>query len=276
MTINKATSLLLLLFFIFHFNAQALSPKKEYKETPHDLRMTFEEYSIATADGATLKAWYFPSTLGDQLMIISHDGVGNMGSYLKRVKALIKYGFSVLIYDYRGYGESSDFAINNLDYVYKEFYNDFDAVYEFSEAKFHHELIAYGWGIGAGISLSRGFTKDNIAGIVADEPFFDFSQMKNQFKNIQGLMQIPTGLEDSNYDTKVALTQEPGKKLRGLLFLHGNKNFLFNRKDIEQLISITNHDYKEIHAFDRSNRMDNFGPNASEYCRAIYAFALNL
>ena len=272
----KSTSPLLLFFFLSYFNAEALSPKKTYKETPHDLRMTFEEYSIPSTDGAMVKAWYFPSDLGDQLMIVSHDGVGNMGSYVKRVQVLIQYGFSVIVYDYRGFGESSDFEINNLNYVYKEFYDDFDAVYAFSEEKFHHELIAYGWGIGAGISLARGFTKDDIAGIVADEPFYDFRQMTSQFRKIQALMQFPSGLENTKYDTKMALKQQPGKNLRGLLFLHGNHNFLFDASDIEQIMTVTNHDYKEIHEFEKSNRMDNFSLNASEYCRAIYAFALNL
>ncbi|WP_422358988.1 alpha/beta hydrolase [Reichenbachiella sp.] len=254
----------------------ALSPKKTYKHTPHDYHMKYERIMIPSTNGAQLSAWYFPSDLGDQLMIISHDGVGNMGDYLERVKILVHYGFSVVIYDYRGFGASSDFKINNYQYVYKEFYDDFDAVYNYCEERFHHELIAYGWGIGAGISVTRGYQKNDIAGIIADEPFVDFTTLKTQFKNINAVMTLPEGIEDNDYNTLNVVKKEPGKNLRGILYIHGSKNFLYTTEDMDKLMNATSHDFKELYQFDVASRMDNFTVNESEYAKQIYAFVLNL
>ncbi|MEO9967010.1 MAG: alpha/beta hydrolase [Reichenbachiella sp.] len=238
--------------------------------------MKYEKVTIPSSDGIQLHAWYFPSDLGDQLMIISHDGVGNMGDYLERVRILVNYGFSVLIYDYRGYGASSDFEINKFQYVYKEFYEDFDAVYSYCEERFHHELIAYGWGIGAGISVARGYQKDDIAGIIADEPFVDFTQLKLQFKKINAVMTLPSGIENSNYNALNVVKLEAGDNLRGILYLHGAKNFLYTAEDMELLLNSTSLDIKELYQFDVASRMDNFTVNESEYARQIYAFVLNL
>lgn len=254
----------------------ALSPKRTYSKTPHDFRMTYEKLMIPSSGGASLHAWYFPSDLGDQLMIISHDGVGNMGDYLERVRILINYGFSVVIYDYRGYGQSSDFRVNNLQYVYKEFYDDFDAVYNYCEDRFHHELIAYGWGIGAGISLTRGYLKDDIAGIIADEPFVDFTTLKSRFTEINAIMTLPAGIENNDFNSLNVVKKEAGQNLRGVLYLHGTQNFLYSTADMELLLDATSLDNKELYQFDLASRMDNFTVNESEYARQIYAFVLNL
>ncbi|MEO9802103.1 MAG: alpha/beta hydrolase [Reichenbachiella sp.] len=271
----RLTSLLFLLFLI-PSALFALSPKRNYSRTPHDLHMTYEKLSIPSTNNMQLHAWYFPSDLGDQLMIISHDGVGNMGDYLERVRILVNYGFSVVIYDYRGFGQSSDFNIDKYQYIYKEFYDDFDAVYNYCEARFHHELIAYGWGIGAGISLVRGYQKDDIAGIIADEPFVDFTKLKTQFSKINAIMTLPAGIENSSYNALNMVKNQPGEKLRGILYLHGSKNFLYSTDDMELLLASTTLEFTELYQFDVASRMDNFTVNESEYARQIYAFVLNL
>ncbi|MEP2023686.1 MAG: alpha/beta hydrolase [Reichenbachiella sp.] len=267
---------LIILLTLLLFVLTSLSPKQIYNHTPHDFHMTYEKLTIPSTGSAQLNAWYFPSDLGDQLMIISHDGVGNMGDYLERVKILVHYGFSVLIYDYRGYGQSSDFDIDKYQYVYKEFYDDFDAVYNYCENRFHHELIAYGWGIGAGISVARGYQKEDISGIIADEPFVDFTALKSQFRKINAVMTIPEGMENSDFNALTVVQKEPGKNLRGILYLHGSKNFLYSTEDMDKLMNATSHDFKELYQFDVASRMDNFTVNESDYAKQIYGFVLNL
>ena len=274
MTIMR--SFLFIVLIGFTQIALALSPKKAYDQNPHDWRMKYEELYIPTSNGLQLYAWFFPSEYGSQTMIISHDGVGNMGDYLERVKILVHYGFNVLIYDYRGYGKSSDFQINKFQYVYKEFYEDFDAVYNFCQDKFQDDIIAYGWGIGAGISVSRGYQKDNLYGIIADEPFVDFSTLKSTFKKIHSVMTLPDGIENSDFNTLNVVKKEPGKNLRGILYLHGSKNFLYSDADMDQLMNATSHDFKELYKFEEASKMDNFTINESEYAKQIYAFVLNL
>jgi pimeloyl-ACP methyl ester carboxylesterase len=269
-------SIILLSFLLSYSTLWALSPKKKYDHTPHDLHMVYEKLTIPTNDGFSLNAWYFPSSLGDQLMIISHDGVGNMGDYLERVRILVQYGFSVITYDYRGYGKSSPFKIDPYSYIYKEFYTDFDAVYNFCNVKFHHELIAYGWGIGGGISVSRGYLKDDISGIIADEPFVDFTKLTQQFKKISSIMTLPMDVKNVDYNTLDVVKKEPGKNLRGILYFYCSKNYLFYEEDMRKLLEATNFDFKELYEFTNAERMNNFKVNESEYARQIYAFVMSL
>ncbi|MFY0626648.1 MAG: alpha/beta hydrolase [Reichenbachiella sp.] len=238
--------------------------------------MKFEDVKITTKDGATLQAWYFPSNLGDQLMIISHDGVGNMGDYLERVRILVQYGFSVITYDYRGYGTSSEFNIDKLQYVYKEFFTDFDAVVEYCSNRFHHEIIAYGWGIGGGISITHGFDRHDVTGIICDDPFIDFTILKTKFKEIQAIMKLPSGIEHSDYSTFDVVKGKPGPDLRGVLYLHGDRNYLFSYDDMQNLLDATNLENKELIRFKKSGHMDNFKVNESTYARNIYGFVMNL
>jgi len=271
-----------LLFFIVAthlfvtIHAIALNPSKEYRVTPHDTRMAFEEIKISTRDGAVLNAWYFPSKMSEQLMVISHDGVGNMGEYLERVKILINYGFSVITYDYRGYGQSSDFGINKLQYVYKEFFTDFEAVVEYCSTRFQGEIIAYGWGIGGGISITRGFDRMGITGIICDDPFIDFTMLKAKFKEIQAVMKLPDGIVHADYNSIDAVRKKPATSLRGVLYLHGDSNYLFSYDDMQRLLDATNLGNKELVKFKDSQHMDNFKVNESFYARKIYAFVVNL
>lgn len=271
-TLNK----LIILLLLIPAAGWSLNPKKEYTETPHDHRMEHEEISIKTADGLNLNAWYFPSDLGDQLMVISHDGVGNMGDYLERVRILVNYGFSVITYDYRGFGSSSTFEINNYQYVYKEFFDDFDAVIGYCSERFHHDIIAYGWGIGGGISVTHGFDRKDITGIIADDPFIDFTILKEKFIELNTVMVLPDGIEHTDYDTFEVVKSEPGNDLRGILYLHGSRNYLFTESQMQNLLEATNLANKELYSFKASKHMDNFTVNESAYARKIYAFVMNL
>ena len=55
----------------------ALNPSKEYEMTPKDVDLKFEEVTIPTKDGASLRGWYYPaisSKTSYKIVIISDDG----------------------------------------------------------------------------------------------------------------------------------------------------------------------------------------------------------
>ncbi len=271
-----STFIVLLLTLGVVYNSSALNPSKTYKTTPEELQMEFEEIKIPTSDGATLNAWYFPTENGDQLMVMSHDGVGNMADYLNRVRMFVNYGFAVLCYDYRGFGSSSTFDIDRLQYIYQEFFTDFNAAAQYCANRFDHEIIAYGWGIGGGISLVRGFQMKGIVGVIADDPFVDFIRLKARFKQLQAVMKIPNELMNSQYNPFDVVGGDPSMDLRGVLLFHGSKNLLFTFDEMKSLLDEANLINKELYSFKVSQNMDNYKVNQSDYSRRIYAFVMNL
>src|ERR1035438_674041 len=105
--------------------AIALNPSKEYKNMPDKYGMKYKEAKIPTKDGASLNSWYFenPKKVPNYI-IISSSGDGNMADNLEIISQIISAGYNVLAYDYRGYGKSSDFAIDKDVFIYPQFNTD--------------------------------------------------------------------------------------------------------------------------------------------------------
>lgn len=81
-------------------------PSKDYWGTPTDLGLPFADLSLITDDGITIAAWHVPHPHDSGTVLFCHANAGNMGDRLYSVKAFHDLGYSVLIFDYRGYGRS--------------------------------------------------------------------------------------------------------------------------------------------------------------------------
>ena len=106
----------------------AIKPNRVYSYTPDKLDLTYEEFKVRTNDGADLNVWHLPSEGESTPVIISQSDAGNMGDWLYLGLYLQAYGLDVWMYDYRGFGESDDFAIVRDQLFHLEFVNDLDAV----------------------------------------------------------------------------------------------------------------------------------------------------
>ena len=256
--------------------SKALNPKKEYDTTQFKLNLKYEERKVQTSDGASLNVWYFPSPrITNKVLIISHNGDGNMGDNLKRIKSFMSYGFNVVTYDYRGFGKSSDFAISEDIYLYSEFYDDFEAIYDFTLANFGKKIYLYGWGIGATISITQGYVKPNTYSIVADGSLAQFSDMPGKFKKIGSRMTL-AGEVVSNYkDPYTVLGTTPTPNFRGIMLMVGSHDYLFTPGDMELLrdqLKTVNH---EILVLDNKRQWDNYRNNPSHYLRKVHHFLVN-
>jgi fermentation-respiration switch protein FrsA (DUF1100 family) len=66
--------------------------------------------TIPTGDGQTLDAWLFTVPGASKLAIVNHGNAGNLTSRGFYVQAFTAAKANVLLYDYRGYGQSSGVA----------------------------------------------------------------------------------------------------------------------------------------------------------------------
>src|SRR4051812_35668594 len=125
MNMNSIRFAVLVLCTVFSVQLMALNPSKEYKSTPDKYGMKFKEEKIKTSDGATLNSWFFESPKKTtNTIVISGSGDGNMADYLELVSQFLSANYNVLTYDYRGYGQSSDFTIDPQTYIYPQFVTD--------------------------------------------------------------------------------------------------------------------------------------------------------
>jgi alpha/beta superfamily hydrolase len=119
------------LFLLNAVTAFCIHPSRKYTMLPNDLQLRYTSKFITTPDSAKLKAWFIPaadSIKKNVSVIIAGQDAGNMSAQLLLAEALVKKGFDVVTFDYRGFGESSNFKIDSSYLYYSEFITDLISV----------------------------------------------------------------------------------------------------------------------------------------------------
>ncbi|WP_083919414.1 alpha/beta hydrolase family protein [Pontibacter roseus] len=124
-------NILLAFVLLFSLDCYAIRPVREYITTPDSLGMSYEQQVVKTPDGYEINTWYIkPVTSKDNktTLVLSYADGGNMSYWLYHIKSLTESGYTVVAFDYRGFGKSSDFEINPLNLYYNEFATDLQSV----------------------------------------------------------------------------------------------------------------------------------------------------
>lgn len=80
-------------------------PGRELTSTPADRRMEYDDVNIRTSDGVSLHGWYVHGP-SDRVLLFFHGNAGNISHRLDSIQQFRRFGLSVFIIDYRGYGKS--------------------------------------------------------------------------------------------------------------------------------------------------------------------------
>jgi fermentation-respiration switch protein FrsA (DUF1100 family) len=81
-------------------------PDRDYAATPRDAGMAYEDVRLTTADGVAIAAWYVSREDAKGTVILCHGNAGNMADRLIFMRQFSRFGYNVLAFDYRGFGES--------------------------------------------------------------------------------------------------------------------------------------------------------------------------
>jgi uncharacterized protein len=99
--------LLLLLLVRFMEPRIAFFPTRGETATPRDFGVEFQSLSIATSDGERLRAWALVQPAPRAQLVYFHGNGGNLSVWAPILTGIAQQGFSVLAFDYRGYGAST-------------------------------------------------------------------------------------------------------------------------------------------------------------------------
>ncbi len=229
---------LLVCLLITSSNLFALKPEKEYKVKPDEFGLNYEKITIPTKDGMQLAAWmYKPSGEPRKVIIISHSGDGNQSNMIELASHFVTLGYTVVTYDYRGFGESSEFKINLNFYIYAQFEKDLNAVIDYVH-KYHAKLKQmdlYGIGMGAGLSLAVGANRVEVNKIIADSPYTTLEGIQKKIKDVKGTdVMIPLAFDKYILEPEYALP-ERGKNLFGVLVIYGEKEEVYAQLDVRRV-----------------------------------------
>jgi pimeloyl-ACP methyl ester carboxylesterase len=190
---------IIILFFafgLFSLKSFAVIPDRTYRFYPEKMGLIYKELNVATPDGLRIKTWFFPAqdTLSTSeldkawenpvkrkyklldstkrpTIIICNGDAGNMSwQQLGHVQYFASKGYNVATFDWRGYGESSEWPMERDYLVYTEFLIDYEAVIRqvLLQTEVDTSRIAvFGWSTGAYLSMAAARKYENIKCLIA-------------------------------------------------------------------------------------------------------------
>ena len=141
---------------------------------PQVAAATYEDIALRTRDGLTLRGWFFP-VRGDRAAIVIHGRHANRAEYHGRLEHiadfLIAQGFSVLLFDLRGHGDSDGdrFSLGQFERFDVAAAIDFVAGRGFAEKR----IALLGISLGAGTAIQELLLHPDIGALVSDSSYMD-------------------------------------------------------------------------------------------------------
>jgi pimeloyl-ACP methyl ester carboxylesterase len=109
-------------------SAWAIKPLAEWVRTPDSVGLHYQSLTLTTPDHLKLAAWLVApmANARDQhtTLVVAGSDWGNMSYNLGQARALAAAGYRVLLFDYRGFGHSDAFTIDQNQLYYPEFATD--------------------------------------------------------------------------------------------------------------------------------------------------------
>lgn len=135
-------------------------------DNPTGLQMPYLETYVRTLDGNGLRTWYLPAVYDRGVVLLSYGAVGSMPCYLYTARILVANGWSVVLYDYRGFGGSTGAA--DLSTIAA----DLDAMLDWTlENSGHEKVTLMGISLGTIPSIPTAARRSDVVnGVILDSP----------------------------------------------------------------------------------------------------------
>jgi uncharacterized protein len=85
----------------------AFFPSAGETTTPAEFGVAFEPETIATADGERVRVWRMKAAKPRAIVVYFHGNGGNLSAWAPILSDIVRHGYDVIAFDYRGYGVST-------------------------------------------------------------------------------------------------------------------------------------------------------------------------
>lgn len=185
-------------FFLFIFlfitsDVFAINPDRDYKLTPDSLGLSYDQITLTTSDDYNLNAWkiYPIEKDRDTTIILAYGDAGNMSYFVYQAAALARQGYTVLLFDYRGFGKSEDFKMN-FDYLYYDaFATDLVAALNWAKANIDNQqtgILALSMGT---IAATFAFQNEEADFLIGEGFVADPSLIEKRLENNDNPILLP-------------------------------------------------------------------------------------
>ncbi len=195
-------------------------------------------------------------------------GVGrNIGdyNYLARMQAFRQLGFSVLVFDYRGYGRSTGkFPTES------QVYQDTEAVWNYLRQRVPaDQIVIYGESLGGAIALNLATKHSDAKGLILQSSFTSMAEVTEQ-RGFFGLFPIDVLLtERFNSLEKIRSLKVP------VLLLHGTEDSIVPMQ-MSQVLYNAAPEPKQLFLIPGADHVRIYQPGNGSYLKAITGFVDSL
>ncbi len=216
MTGFKKTGILSLFLFVFcgicYFNIDTITekivfqPKYTYpaeKPLPH-FHIRQSDTTLKTNDNQRIHVIQYFAQNPKGTIMYCHGNRGNLNKWGPEASQFVRYGYNVVVWDYRGYGQSTGKP------TFDNILTDGKTVLEYIR---HSEknIIIFGRSLGSGIACKLS-SEPGVSKIILETPY---SSMKDVFRYHAGFLSSLTKIDIPSY-TFIQKTFKP------ILILHGD------------------------------------------------------
>lgn len=221
-------------------------PKKNLDKNPNNIAIDYEDIYLKYNNN-NIHGWYIENKenknykIKNKIILFFHGNAGNISFRLNYIKKFYEIGFSMLFYDYPGFGLSEGIPNEeNCVNTGKLFYN-----FLIDNKKFKsNNIIFYGESIGGCISSNLA-NKVNIKLLIIQSTFTDIKLIiKNVLvNNYVGLLTDNLGFETKKYLHERYKKNIIKKKMKTLV-IHSNNDEIIDIKFARELSNYSNEFYE--------------------------------
>lgn len=192
-----------------------------------DFEEEFEEYLWETPFEGKINVLHFKLKIAKGVIVYFHGNADNLHRWGKIANEYTKFGYDVLVMDYRGYGKSS--GPRNEDFLYS------DAQFSYNYAKEiygEEKIILYGRSLGGAFAIKVG-AENKPRAIILESAFYNLQDIVNRW--------LPKKVTDKVSPTMTYhfLSNENISKINVPLYhFHGSKDFIVPIKSGKKLFEV--------------------------------------
>lgn len=242
---------------------------------------TYEDVSFTTSDNVHLKGWLFPGTSNKAIIMVPgmwQTRVNPDYNTVSIAKELLSAGYTVLLFDLRGNGESEKVRVG---YGFVEDRDVVAAVKVLTDRHFLQARIGIiGDSLGAVILLHAAPELPGIGAMIADSPAADMKQLISD--HMASDKHIPKFLHPGIFFMakyvfgvpiigNIPLSSVESTPERTYLFLHGEKDTYIPLENSKLLLSKANM-FSKLVTFPNATHVHTYTSDPQLYHQAVFSF----
>lgn len=245
------------------YNKMLFFPTKVYYSDIQDIAgISKETVHIPSCNKGKLEAWYFQVPNPRGTVIISHGNAGNISHRVPLIGVLLNQRFSVLAYDYQGYGNSEgeptvenicEDGLSAYDYLIKD------------RGITPEKIVVYGESLGGGVASHIAINR-KVGAIILQSTF---SSLPHIARKKMLLMRLyPLFLYPKNkLDSATMMSGEHAP----LLIVHGKADSIIPYTESEELFKKAS-EPKKLVGIDEANHNDVYGDYIDSFNNVVSNF----